>query len=299
MSIRRFSHWLAAWICCTILSSQLSTAPAFAAQPTAVRLPTSITNSAAAGPALPPVDASPVVQLGAGDVISLQVYGQPDMSATVLVADDGSIPVALVGTVQVAGLSPSGAAQQIARALRDGKFIVAPHVTVTVLQSRSQRVTVLGEVHTPGRFVIESNSTILDLLAQAGGTTENGSHLIYVLRTTGDGSVARFPINLQSLTDGTRSTPAPRLQGGDSIIVPRAEQFSIYGEVHAPSIYQVEPGMTVLQAIARAGGLTTFGSDRRVEIKRRADSGQYQTIRAKLADSVRAGDVIHVKESLF
>src|SRR5579872_5963591 len=70
---------------------------------------------------------APLLQLGPGDSVSIQVYGQPDLNATVYVSDDGTIPVALTGPVKVAGLSPSEAAARIEKALRDGKYLVDPH----------------------------------------------------------------------------------------------------------------------------------------------------------------------------
>jgi polysaccharide export outer membrane protein len=88
------------------------------------------------------------------------------------------------------------------------------------------------------------------------------------------------------------------LHGGDTIVVPRAEQFYIYGEVASPNKYRVEPNMTVIQAISRAGGVSLRGSEHRVEIKRMS-KGSYITIKAKLSDLVQPDDVIHVKESIF
>jgi polysaccharide export outer membrane protein len=267
--------------------------------------------SSGAAPAKPPAakppavaDAAagasvPLLQLGAGDSVTIQVYGQPDMGATVYVSDDGSIPVALAGAVQVAGLSPAQASLRIEKALRDGKFLVDPHVTLTVTQSRSQRVSVLGQVGTPGRYPIESNTSIFDLLAQAGGVTENGAEVVYILRPDKEGKETRYPINLKQMVNGDRPAQTERLKGGDTVFVPRAEQFYIYGEVSQPGKYRVEPGMTIVQAIARAGGVTLRGSERRVDIKRHKPDGSYATSKAKLAELVQPDDVIRVKESIF
>jgi polysaccharide export outer membrane protein len=243
--------------------------------------------------------ASRLIQLGPGDSVNIQVYGQPDMTTTVYISDDGTIPVPLAGPVQVAGLSPSEASQRIAKALVDGRYLVDPHVTLTVVLSRSQRVSVLGQVSKPGLYAIESNTTIFDLLAQAGGALETGSDLIFLLRSDATGKVQRYPINLKGLDDAKKSIPNQSLRGGDSILVPRAEQFYIYGEVTSPNKYKVEPDMTIVQAIARAGGITPRGSERRVDIKRLSGNGTYVTIRAKLNDLVKPDDVIHVKESIF
>ena len=239
-----------------------------------------------------------IIQLGPGDSVSIQVYGQPDMATTVYVSDDGTIPVPLAGPVQIAGLSPSEASKRIEKALKDGMFLVDPHVTLTVTVSRSQRVSVLGQVGKPGLYPIESNTTIFDLLAMAGGALDTSSEEIFLLRTDASGTLQRYPINLKGLDSSKNAIPDQALRGGDSILVPKAEQFYIYGEVTSPNKYRVEPDMTVIQAIARAGGVTPRGSERRVDIKRLVD-GKYVNVKAKLNDAVKADDVIHVKESIF
>ncbi|HME39218.1 MAG TPA: SLBB domain-containing protein [Steroidobacteraceae bacterium] len=254
----------------------------------------------ASDPPAPAIDAAPrIIQLGPGDSVSIQVYGQPDMTTTVYVSDDGTIPVPLAGPVQIAGLSPAEASQRIEKALKDGRFLVDPHVTLTVTVSRSQRISVLGQVGKPGVYPIESNTSIFDLLAMAGGALETGSDEIFLLRKDAAGTLQRYPINLKGLNDPKNAVPAQALRGGDSILVPRAEQFYIYGEVASPKKYRVEPGMTVVQAIAVAGGVTARGSERRVDIKRLVADGKYVTVKAKLSDLVKPDDVIHVKESIF
>jgi polysaccharide biosynthesis/export protein len=242
---------------------------------------------------------SRIIQFGPGDSVKIEVYGQPDMTTTVYVSDDGTISVPLAGPVPISGLSPSEASQRIEKALRDGGFLVDPHVTLTVVQSLSQRVSVLGQVGKPGVYPIESNTTIYDLLAAAGGALETSANVVYLLRTDTSGNVQRYPINLTGLENAKSSIPNQSLHGGDSIFVPRGEQFYIYGEVTAPNKYRVEPEMTVIQAIIRAGGVTPRGSERRVDIKRMTADGKYQTFKAKLNDLIKADDVIHVKESIF
>jgi polysaccharide biosynthesis/export protein len=254
----------------------------------------------ASDPSVPGNEAAPrIIQLGPGDSVSIQVYGQPDMATTVYVSDDGTIPVPLAGPVQIAGLSPAEASQRIEKALKDGKFLVHPQVTLTVMVSRSQRVSVLGQVGKPGVYPIESNTTIFDLLAMAGGALETGSDEIFLLRKDAGGTLQRYPINLKGLDNAKNAIPAQALRGGDSILVPKAEQFYIYGEITSPKKYRVEPGMTVVQAIAVAGGVTVRGSERRVDIKRLVADGKYVTVKAKLNDLVKPDDVIHVKESIF
>ena len=244
-------------------------------------------------------DAEPLLKLGPGDAVAVQVFGRPEMSTTTYVSDDGTIDVPLAGAVKVEGLTPAKASQRVAWALRDGQYLNDPHVTITLSSFKSQQVSVLGEVHTPGRFPIESRTTPLDLLAQAGGPTENAAEVIYVLRPDGKGNVARYVVDLNSLRGEDGALPNLALRGGDSVYVPKAEQFYIYGEVHTPNMYRLEPGMNVLQAIARGGGITPRGSPRRIEISRHSADGKLVTIDAKATDDVHPNDVIRVKERLF
>ena len=249
-------------------------------------------------PALQANSPTRIIQIGPGDSVSIQVYGQPDMATIVYVSDDGTIPVPLAGPVQIGGMSPAEASKRIEKALKDGNFLVDPHVTLTVTVSRSQRISVLGQVAHPGVYPIESTTTIFDLLALAGGALDTGSEDIFLLRADANGTLQRYPINLKGLEKAKGAIPEQTLRGGDSILVPKADQFYIYGEVTAPNKYRVEPDMTVVQAIARAGGVTPRGSERRVDIKRLVE-GKYVTVKAKLNDPVEADDVIHVKESIF
>lgn len=239
------------------------------------------------------------IVLGISDSVSVQVYGRPELNTTTYVSDDGTITVPLAGSVPVSGLSPAKAGQRIAAAFRKGKFLIDPQVTVFLVQFRSQQVSVLGAVHTPGRFAIESRTTVLDALAQAGGTTDNGADVVQLLRPGKDGKVTRYPINLKGLSQDDLPLPTLTLRGGDSIFVPPADQFYIYGEVRAPNMYRLVEGMTVVQAITRGGGITARGSSRRVEIRHRKSDGSYITRDADLSDQIQANDVIRVKESFF
>jgi polysaccharide biosynthesis/export protein len=235
--------------------------------------------------------------LGVGDWVSIQISGQPN-ATTASVGADGTINVPLVGNVPVAGIPPAQAASRIAKALKDGGYFVDPQVVVLATQPQSQVVSVVGEVHAQGRYPITARTTIIDLLAQAGGMKDTAADLGYVIRTDETGRVSRIPVNLNVLADARDAVPTP-LMGGDSLLVPPAEQFSISGEVALPGRYRIEPGMTLTQAIARAGGVTARGSERRIQLKRSDKPGHYQTLHPKPGELVKADDIISVKESLF
>jgi len=287
-----FPQLVRALFWCIVYSCPLSTSIAQSGAPPAPPLTSAATTVGAS-------EDRRLLELGPGDQISLEVYGQPDMTSTLYVGNDGTISVPLAGPVQVSGLTPVTAAKRVETALVSGQFLVAPHVTIAVLVGKSQRVSVLGEVRTPGRYIVEPNTSIFDLLAQAGGTTQDSADIIYVSRTGVDGKVKRFEIDLKALGDRSAAGSAQKLESGDEIMVPHAEQFYIYGEVTSPNKYRIERGMTVVEAIARAGGVTPRGSERRVEIKRIGKDGNYSVRHAKASDLVEPNDVIRVKESIF
>lgn len=243
----------------------------------------------------------PLLPLGPGDEVTVHVFGQPSMDGTMYIADDGTVQLPLAGPVHVAGLSPTEAAHAVEAALREKQILVDPHVTFTILKSTSRQVSVLGEVRKPGIFPVESNSTLLELLAQAGGETEQGADTVFILRAGPDGAMHRLAVNLQGLAD-TGTTPEAAeftMKGGDQVYVPRAAQVFITGEVREPGRLRIQPGMTVLEVLAHAGGVTEMGSTRRVVIKREQRDGRYRELPAKLTDKVEPNDVITVRQRIF
>ncbi len=274
--------------------------PVADAQSASLKLDDAIASASQIASAAPPkAEPGAALTLGPGDVVAVQVYGRPELSSTIYIGDDGTIRMPLAGAVNVSGLSPAQASQRVAEALKEGNFLVNPQVSIILSQFRSQQVSVLGDVRAPARFPIESRTTVLDLLALAGGVNESGGNVVYLIRPDNSGHVTRYPIDLKGLSDSKSAIPTLTLRGGDTVFVPRAEQFYIYGEVTTPNMYRIEPGMTVLQAMARGGGVTPRGSENRVEIKRRLANDRYVTITPQLTDPVMPNDVIRVKQRIF
>ena len=292
----RIRHFLSI----SMISVAIAAEPPATAQLPALRISTALSSSPqVSSTALPTTDVGPTLTLGPGDVVNIQVYGRPELSSTSYVADDGTIQMPLAGTVQVSGLSPAQASQRLGAALKEGKFLIDPQVSIILSQFRSQQVSVLGDVRSPARFPVEARTSVFDLLALAGGITESGADVIYLLRPDKAGHVSRYPIDLKGLADSGTPIPTITLRGGDTVFVPRAEQFYISGEIAAPNMYRIEPGMTVLQAMSRGGGVTPRGSENRVEIRRRLSDNRYVTVTPQLTDPVMPNDVIRVKERIF
>jgi polysaccharide export outer membrane protein len=242
----------------------------------------------------------PLMQLGPGDQIKIDVFGNPDLTTTINVADDGSIRMPLAGAVAVGGQSLGEAARRIETALKLGQFLNDPQVTVTLVQSTSQRVLVFGEVKNPGSYPIKSNSTVFDAIALAGGISDRGSDIVYIQRTNKAGVQQQSPVDMRQLGVSANgiSSATQSLQGGDTIIVPKGT-FFIGGQVVKPGEYRIEGDMMLYEAIARAGGVTPMGSASRVDIRRRGPDGQVIEVKNKKNLRIQPGDVIDIKERLF
>jgi polysaccharide biosynthesis/export protein len=237
--------------------------------------------------------------LGAGDTIRIQVFQNPDLTIETRVSEGGSITYPLIGAVELGGLSVANAEKKIANALQTGGFIQKPQVNIALVQIRGNQVSVLGQVARPGRFPLETvNTRLSDMLANAGGATAGGDDIAIVTGVR-SGKPMRQEIDIPGLFLETNSQGNMLLQGGDTIYVPRAPVFYIYGETQRPGSYRIERGMTVMQALAQGGGPTARGSEKRLRLHRKQDNGGIQQIEPQLTDPVLPNDVIYVKESIF
>lgn len=258
-------------------------------------------------PALAPVGATAAgaaaatgdYPLAPGDLVRVQVFQQPDLGIEARVSDSGSISYPLLGQVVLGGLSLRQAEERIAQGLREGGYLLAPQVTIHLVQAQGHQVSVLGQVARPGRFVLDTSQVrVSTVLASAGGITPLGEEVVIVSGQR-QGRPFRQLIDLQALFVGAAADQDLVLAGGDTVFVPRAPVFYIYGEAQRPGPYRIERGMTVMQALAAGGGPTARGSAKRLRLHRQGPQGQTIESAPQLTDLVQANDVIYVRESLF
>ncbi len=234
--------------------------------------------------------------LGAGDLLKITVFDHPELLSELRVSEEGAITFPLIGEVKTAGLSVHQLEKALARGLADGGFVRQPQVSVLIEDYQSQRYSVLGQVSKPGQYPLMTKTNVVGALAAAGGAINLvAADEATLLRRDG----THVGIDLLSLFQGD-----PRqnltIAAGDTLYVPKAAQFYIYGEVQHPGVYRLERGMTVAQAISAGGGLTARGSDRRVVVRRRDyKAGKERESSVDRADLVQPDDVLRVKESLF
>jgi polysaccharide export outer membrane protein len=245
-----------------------------------------------------PVDTSEYI-LGAGDLIKVSVYQVPDLSAEVRISETGQITFPLVGNVTVAGSTVTGAQEKIAKALRDGGYVLKPQVIVSILQVKSNQVSILGQIGKPGRYPIETATTkVSEIIALAGGILPTGSDVVTLVGTRNEKAV-RLEIDVPAILQFGKSELDVNVVNGDIIYVAVAPTAYMYGEVQRPGVFPLTRGMSVLQALAQAGGLTPKGTERGMRVHRRDAKGVVQVLDIKMSDLVESGDVIYVRESVF
>jgi polysaccharide biosynthesis/export protein len=237
--------------------------------------------------------------LGVGDVLRISVYQNPDLSVETRVSELGQINFPLIGVVPVGGLAVSAAEQLIEKRLRDGGFVLKPQVTIATVQIRSNQISILGQVPKPGRFPIEVvGSKVSEMIAAAGGVLPTGADVVTLVGTR-DGTPVKLDIDLPAILQSGRADLDVVVENGDIIYVDRAPTFYMYGEVQRPGQMRLERGMTLLQAMAQAGGLTPRGTERGIRVHRRDENGAVKVTELKMNDPVLRDDVIYVRESLF
>lgn len=244
-------------------------------------------------------DAARDYVIGAGDVLRITVYQNPDLTLEARVAESGAISYPLLGNVQLGGRSVAQAEAELTRGLREGNFLKQPQVTVVVLQVRANQVSALGLLNRPGRYPIDVvGMRLTELLAQAGGIAPGGSDVV-TLSGERDGKPFRVEIDLPGLYARRPRGDDPVLRNGDVVFVDRTPVIYIYGEVQRPGAMRLERDMSVLQALAAGGGVTLRGTEKGLRVHRRDGNGQVTVLEASMGDRLQDGDVIYVRESLF
>lgn len=196
-------------------------------------------------------ESSPLVKLGPGDLIEVNVYNVPELTTKARVSNSGDIYLPLVDYVHVGGMTQEEAQALLEKRLEDGGFVRNPHVTIFVDDATSQGVTLLGEVAKPGIYPDTGDHKLYEILSEAGGFTPNASRKIAIIRR---GQPEPIRVDLpRDLSDDLKGNVD--VMPGDTITVPRAPIIYVVGDVGRPCGLLIDNGsLTVLQALALAGG---------------------------------------------
>lgn len=158
--------------------------------------------------------------IGPADVLSIGVWNQENMNKTVTVRPDGIITYPLIGEVYVVGMTPSQLQEKLEQELKEYINVLEGEVSVDINEVHSYKISVLGRVNTPGRFEFQSQATVLDALAEAGGLTDfaSGSEIL-VLRPTPQ-LIRRISFNYEDFFQPDNNDGLLFIFPGDIVLVP-------------------------------------------------------------------------------
>lgn len=268
-------------------------------------------------------------RIGAGDVVEVQVWREPDLSGRYTIDASGALPHVLVGSVPAAGATLSELRERIVARLERG-YLREARVGVSLVESARRKASVLGAVATPGLYPLRDGMRVLELLFAAGGVTEQvGSRaLLKRFGPHGEGetpSAGRRPqvmirIDLDALLRRGDFSQNVRVTAGDVLVVEGAPEVGapppepvgrvrVVGEVKRPGAYPLDEAGTALDAVLAAGGLTEYASGNRAKLVREGE-GRRREAALRLGDVLhgdpeaenpvlRDGDLIVVPESFF
>ena len=228
--------------------------------------------------------------IGLGDVLTITVWGQADLSRDYTVDPDGAAPFPLIGRIMAVGRSPKELAAHLTEVL--GKdYLVNPQVSVTVKEYLSQKVQVLGAAERPGVYYLTGPTSLLDILSKAGGFASTAGKQVLLVRNHGasdsPGSVLR--LNLDKIQAGDVSENA-RVRSQDIVIVSKAQEYSyfVFGEVTKPGAYRLDKETSILEGITVAGWFTDKAAPGRTRVIRSTPQGQ-QVIEVDMNDILQRG----------
>ena len=219
----------------------------------------------------PPLLANSNVKLGVGDLIEVSVFGVPELATKARVSGSGDIYLPLIDYVHVGGLTTDEAQELIQKRLEDGGFVHEPHVSIFVDESASQAITMVGEVNHPGPYPAIGERRLFDMISAAGGLTDKAGREVTIDRR--DNPDKKIELQLSAnLVDDTQNNV--EVLPGDTIIVSRAGIVYVVGDVQHPSGFVLgDDPLTVLKALALAGGSTRTSALNKTRILRKTPNG--------------------------
>jgi polysaccharide export outer membrane protein len=217
------------------------------------------------------------LRIGPGDQIHVTVVDSPELDQHPRVTDAGEVPLIGVGAVKVAGLTPAEATAAVHDKLIAAHYLNHPEVTVTVEQYATQTVSVLGQVRASGAYPIGTARSVVDVLALAGGLNEVADRNI-VIERRGDPD---HPLHYNLANDGVLALQTSVLvYPGDTVMVPKAGIVYVLGDVNRPGGFVMDNNsteLTLLQALARAGGVSRTAKQGHAKLLRKDATGYHET----------------------
>ncbi len=245
-------------------------------------------------------------QIDAGDVLQFESFDDPGLSRQVVVRYDGHVSLPLVPDIELAGLTRQEAVDKLSDTFTE--VFKDPQLTLTIVDTQSKRYYVMGDVQRPSYFPYDRPVTLLDAINNAGGPrmtqrdqmtfigTQGQLTRAYVIRTMDEyRDVLEF--DLRNLTTPGSHESETLIYPGDVVYIPEGVNLVyLLGEVRSPGVYQLAPGMTLLQLMARAGGhVPATGRINRVVLMREIDPEHTEILLIDYRHILRTGDDILIE----
>lgn len=234
--------------------------------------------------------------VGPEDVLAVSTQGVPELTKDVTVDQDGTFDFPYIGRVTAGGKGVRAIEEEIKGKLSP-KYLTNPNVNVEVKSYRSQIVYVMGAVVRPGSYRIAGNATVMSVLADAGFSLKSGSTITITRWPRGTKAVgpASSAPNAETIKVSRKelefgSAQSIGLRDGDTINVPEAETYTMTGYIRSPGVFELSGEVTILKALAIAGGVTEQGAQNRIEIQRTGVAKPIKKV--KMTDLVKPGDII-------
>ena len=186
--------------------------------------------------------------LGAQDVVTIVVFGEPDLSRKYTIEQDGTFTFPHIGRVTARGLTLRALEAELKKQLAAG-YLRDPQISVAVEAYRSQKILVMGQVAQPGEYQLTGDMTLLAAIAKAGSVTSMAGREVVIVRAARKPGASKgepptdseiLRIDLAELQGGNMALNIP-LQDGDNINIPKAQSIFVTGQVKSPGGYAVEP----------------------------------------------------------
>jgi polysaccharide export outer membrane protein len=268
------------------------------------------------------------IPIGAGDVVHVEVFDVPELSRDIRVSTTGDISFPLVHErIRAAGVTPFQLEESIQEKLIENGLVSHPQVSVFVKEQNSQPVTVLGAVMHPMTFQMIRPTSLLELLANAGGIADTAGTVILITRQTraetvkpvsdtsndaSDSGSQTIKIQLQDLLDTGDTKFNIQVYGGDIVNVPPAGiVYVMGGGVSQPGGYVIQSHgeqITVLKSIALAHGLGGYAKgDDALLYRMNPKTGEREAIPVHIKQieknksedvAMKSNDILYVPDSL-